>query len=128
MMKKILIALLATSFLTLTAYPVPHSAAQDQSMHMQIIKADLEFTKASFASIKIEPLTNDQYAVQVKLTPDAAKKFADLTTVNIHGVLQIIFGKQVISVATIQSSLGDNFLLTGFNKQQAEAFVKAMGS
>lgn len=133
-MKKLLIGLLLTNvlsisiaFATLSQNQVASSArSQQQALSFQIITNQLQFTKQSFKTVTLVKDANNNYEVQVKLTPQAAQQLNELTSENINHQMNIVWQQHIINTAMIQTSLNGEFQISGFNKQQAEAFVNDM--
>lgn len=69
---------------------------------------------------------NSNYEVQVELTPQAAQQLNELTSSNINHQINIVWQQHIINTATIQTPLSGEFQISGFDKQQAEAFVDVM--
>lgn len=129
-MKKYLIGLFAACCLisAITNADTQTNVRQQPIMSIQIIKDQLDLTKQSFKSVQIVKDTHNNYAVQVELTPNAAKQMHVITAENINHVVTIVWHRSILNVATIQSPIGAQFQIAGLNQQQAEAFVNEMRS
>lgn len=99
---------------------------QGNSITFQVIQAQVSFNNASFEKATVLEQNDKTYAIQLKLTTAAADELAHLSSEGIGKTLNIIVNGKIISSATIQSPLGDNFLVTGFTKKEAEKIAKSI--
>jgi preprotein translocase subunit SecD len=65
-------------------------------------------------------------SLNITLKSDTAKKLSALAAKNIDTLLTLIFNKQVISRATIQSSLDSTFQIMGITEQEAKLFLQGL--
>lgn len=128
-MKNLMIsAFLATTIFAGVAFASPDSKSQTSSslVQLQLIQTQVDWTKHSFKSVKLEPTTNGKYAVHVELTPSATAQLQKLTRDNVNHEINIVWNKQILSTSTIMSELGGKFLISGLLKKDAEQFVKSI--
>ena len=128
-MKKWLIALLISPVLTLgIAYASPQVQTQinhHDTMTFQIIKSQFSLKKKDFQSISIVKNT-DKYAIEVQLTTQAAKLMMTYSAKNIGQAMNTVWHHHILNTATIRSSLGGQFLMTGLTKRQAKSIVESL--
>lgn len=91
-----------------------------------LTKADAK--KFSSKTIQLAECDSRQGTIEVALTQAAAKKLTQLSEANIGKKMDIVWHHRIITVATIQSPLGDRFQITGLSLNSARKFVKAMNS
>lgn len=130
-MKKKLLGILVVCFISIMAAACADSQMvrqQQEGLKVQIIKETLELNKQSFKSIQAIKVSDNEYAVQVELTPEATKQLHKLMSQNINQMLAIVWHRYVLSAATIQSPWGQKFQIAGLTQQQAEELVKEIQS
>ena len=101
-------------------------ALDTNSLEFQVIQSQMIFDSSTIESATISPLGNDFYGVNLKLKAAASNQLNALTEVSIGKRANLIFNGTVISSPTIQSKLGGEFLITGFNEEQAQQFIKSL--
>lgn len=105
------------------------SVAFAQADHAVIFKVNRDqviFNNKTVESVTFDqPQKNvDRYNLSVKLKAAGAQQLKNLTANNIGKKAQLIINGEIISTATIQSELGDDFLIPDLTKKQVDAFLK----
>ncbi|HBD9373164.1 TPA: preprotein translocase subunit SecD, partial [Legionella pneumophila] len=80
------------------------------------------------ATIVLPETPTDSYGVHIKLKTIAATKFGQMTENGIGKQGSFILNGIVISNPIIRSRIGDEFIVTGFTKKQANQFIESMTS
>ncbi|NLG04573.1 MAG: protein translocase subunit SecD, partial [Clostridia bacterium] len=86
--------------------------------------------KAAQAGSSQDDMGNSQYVVELTMTPDGAKKFADATTIAAitHEVIFIVYDGEIISAPTVESAItgGQAFITKISSFEQAESLASTI--
>lgn len=100
------------------------------SLVFQVIQNQmvLDSSTVESATIVLPETPTDGYGVRIKLKTIAATKFGQMTENGIGKQGSFILNGIVISNPIIRSRIGDEFIVTGFTKKQANHFIESMSS
>ncbi|HAT8967673.1 TPA: preprotein translocase subunit SecD [Legionella pneumophila subsp. pneumophila] len=133
-MIKVIVALVGVFFLPSAMASSPTTtdidASKDisSSLVFQVIQNQmvLDSSTVGSATIVLPQTPTDSYGVRIKLKTIAATKFGQMTANGIGKQGSFILNGMVISNPIIQSRIGDEFIVTGFNKKQANQFIESV--
>ncbi|HHS5979918.1 TPA: SecDF P1 head subdomain-containing protein, partial [Legionella pneumophila] len=132
-MIKVIVALVGVFFLPSAMASSPTTtdidASKDiSSLVFQVIQNQmvLDSSTVESATIVLPQTPTDSYGVRIKLKTIAATKFGQMTANGIGKQGSFILNGMVISNPIIQSRIGDEFIVTGFNKKQANQFIESV--
>lgn len=66
--------------------------------------------------------------LNIQLKPEAAATFTEISKAGVGRKLNLVYNNVVITTSVIQDSLGDNFLISGISKQDAQAFLNVLNA
>ncbi|HFF3632579.1 TPA: preprotein translocase subunit SecD [Legionella pneumophila] len=100
------------------------------SLVFQVIQNQmvLDSSTVESATIVLPEISTDSYGVHIKLKTIAATTFGQMTENGIGKQGSFILNGIVISNPIIRSRIGDEFIVTGFTKKQANQFIESMTS
>ncbi|HAT1773933.1 preprotein translocase subunit SecD [Legionella pneumophila] len=100
------------------------------SLVFQVIQNQMVLNSSTVesATIVLPETPTDSYGVHIKLKTIAATKFGQMTENGIGKQGSFILNGIVISNPIIRSRIGDEFIVTGFTKKQANQFIESMTS
>ncbi|HAU0298528.1 TPA: preprotein translocase subunit SecD, partial [Legionella pneumophila] len=100
------------------------------SLVFQVIQSQmvLDSSTVESATIVLPETPTDSYGVRIKLKTIAATKFGQMTENGIGKQGSFILNGIVISNPIIRSRIGDEFIVKGFTKKQANQFIESMSS
>ncbi|MGX6642220.1 SecDF P1 head subdomain-containing protein [Legionella pneumophila] len=100
------------------------------SLVFQVIQNQMVLNSSTVesATIVLPETPTDSYGVHIKLKTIAATKFGQMTENGIGKQGSFILNGIVISNPIIRSKIGDEFIVTGFTKKQANQFIESMTS
>ncbi|AMP89864.1 SecDF P1 head subdomain-containing protein [Legionella pneumophila] len=100
------------------------------SLVFQVIQNQMVLDRSTVesASIVLPENSADSYGVHIKLKTIAATKFGQMTENGTGKQGSFILNGIVISNPIIRSRIGDEFIVTGFTKKQANQFIESMAS
>ncbi|HFF3400977.1 preprotein translocase subunit SecD [Legionella pneumophila serogroup 1] len=134
-MIKVIAALVGVFFLPSAMASSPTTtdidASKDiSSLVFQVIQNQmvLDSSTVESATIVLPETPTDGYGVRIKLKTIAATKFGQMTENGIGKQGSFILNGIVISNPIIRSRIGDEFIVTGFTKKQANHFIESMSS
>ncbi|HAT3856424.1 TPA: preprotein translocase subunit SecD [Legionella pneumophila] len=134
-MIKVIAALVGVFFLPSAMASSPTTtdidASKDiSSLVFQVIQNQmvLDSSTVESAAIVLPETPTDGYGVRIKLKTIAATKFGQMTENGIGKQGSFILNGIVISNPIIRSRIGDEFIVTGFTKKQANHFIESMSS
>ncbi|HFD7640486.1 TPA: preprotein translocase subunit SecD [Legionella pneumophila] len=134
-MIKVIAALVGVFFLPSAMASSPTTtdidASKDiSSLVFQVIQNQmvLDSSTVESATIVLPETPTDGYGVCIKLKTIAATKFGQMTENGIGKQGSFILNGIVISNPIIRSRIGDEFIVTGFTKKQANHFIESMSS
>ncbi|HFE8540046.1 SecDF P1 head subdomain-containing protein [Legionella pneumophila] len=132
-MIKVIAALVGVFFLPLAMASSPTTtdidASKDiSSLVFQVIQSQMVLDRSTVesATIVLPETPTDSYGVRIKLKTIAATKFGQMTANSIGKHGSFILNGMVISNPIIRSRIGDEFIVTGFNKKQANQFIESV--
>ncbi|HGC5728668.1 TPA: preprotein translocase subunit SecD, partial [Legionella pneumophila] len=132
---KVIAALVGVFFLPSAMASSPTTtdidASKDiSSLVFQVIQNQmvLDSSTVESATIVLPETPTDGYGVRIKLKTIAATKFGQMTENGIGKQGSFILNGIVISNPIIRSRIGDEFIVTGFTKKQANHFIESMSS
>ncbi|CAM2836636.1 SecDF P1 head subdomain-containing protein [Legionella pneumophila] len=133
-MIKVIVALVGVFFLPSAMASSPTTtdidASKDisSSLVFQVIQNQmvLDSSTVGSATIVLPQTPTDSYGVRIKLKTIAATKFGQMTANGIGKQGSFILNGMVISNPIIQSRIGDEFIVIGFNKKQANQFIESV--
>ncbi|HHT9886864.1 TPA: SecDF P1 head subdomain-containing protein [Legionella pneumophila] len=132
-MIKVIAALVGVFFLPLAMASSPTTtdidASKDiSSLVFQVIQSQMVLDRSTVesATIVLPETPTDSYGVRIKLKTIAATKFGQMTANSIGKQGSFILNGMVISNPIIRSRIGDEFIVTGFNKKQANQFIESV--
>ncbi|HHA3725710.1 TPA: SecDF P1 head subdomain-containing protein [Legionella pneumophila] len=134
-MIKVIAALVGVFFLPSAMASSPTTtdidASKDiSSLVFQVIQNQmvLDSSTVESATVVLPETPTDGYGVRIKLKTIAATKFGQMTENGIGKQGSFILNGIVISNPIIRSRIGDEFIVTGFTKKQANHFIESMSS
>ncbi|AOW51882.1 TPA: SecDF P1 head subdomain-containing protein [Legionella pneumophila] len=100
------------------------------SLVFQVIQNQivLDSSTVESATIVLPETPTDSYGVRIKLKTIAATKFGQMTENGIGKQGSFILNGIVISNPIIRSRIGDEFIVKGFTKKQANQFIESISS
>ncbi|HHT9772119.1 SecDF P1 head subdomain-containing protein [Legionella pneumophila] len=132
-MIKVIAALVGVFFLPLAMASSPTTtdidASKDiSSLVFQVIQSQMVLDRSTVesATIVLPETPTDSYGVRIKLKTIAATKFGQMTANSIGKQGSFILNGMVISNPIIRSRIGDEFIVTGFNKKQVNQFIESV--
>ncbi|HFE6152731.1 TPA: SecDF P1 head subdomain-containing protein [Legionella pneumophila] len=132
-MIKVIAALVGVFFLPLAMASSPTTtdidASKDiSSLVFQVIQSQMVLDRSTVesATIVLPETPTDSYGVRIKLKTIAATKFGQITANSIGKQGSFILNGMVISNPIIRSRIGDEFIVTGFNKKQVNQFIESV--
>ncbi|HAU0263993.1 TPA: preprotein translocase subunit SecD [Legionella pneumophila] len=132
---KVIVALVGVFFLLSAMASSPTTtdidASKDiSSLVFQVIQSQmvLDSSTVESATIVLPETPTDSYGVRIKLKTIAATKFGQMTENGIGKQGSFILNGIVISNPIIRSRIGDEFIVKGFTKKQANQFIESMSS
>ncbi|HAT9216263.1 TPA: preprotein translocase subunit SecD [Legionella pneumophila subsp. pneumophila] len=132
-MIKVIAALVGVFFLPLAMASSPTTtdidASKDiSSLVFQVIQSQMVLDRSTVesATIVLPETPTDSYGVCIKLKTIAATKFGQITANSIGKQGSFILNGMVISNPIIRSRIGDEFIVTGFNKKQVNQFIESV--
>ncbi|HCJ4219203.1 TPA: preprotein translocase subunit SecD, partial [Legionella pneumophila] len=98
------------------------------SLVFQVIQSQMVLDRSTVesATIVLPETPTDSYGVRIKLKTIAATKFGQITANSIGKQGSFILNGMVISNPIIRSRIGDEFIVTGFNKKQVNQFIESV--
>ena len=97
---------------------------------VQVIHNQLNLDDDAIESATIDypndPTQPNTYGVYLKLNKAAADQFQELTQESMGQQINIILNGVLVSSPTIQSSLGDQMLISGLTEEQALQFIQRL--
>lgn len=114
--------------LMLLSAPV-FSQTTDHALTFQIIQDEFVLDNSTVKNALIVEAEGGVYqGLNIQLKPQAAATFADMTKAGTGRRMNLVFNKVIVTVTTLQSSLGDSFLIAGISKQDAQAFLNVLNA
>lgn len=119
--------LASLTILPVIAFSQAEPTAAPHSLTFQIVQDEffLDKTTVSKASI-IEHEGGIYKGLNVQLKPDAAIIFSEMTKAGLGKHLNLMVNNVLITSPVLQSEIGDNFLMTGISKADAQAFLNTL--
>lgn len=125
-MSLVLMLCLCLPVMTLAADQTAQMTTDVGALDLQIIQDSVLLNKNNIADVKAGLNEQGVPYVLVTLNEDAAKKVAQMSADNLGKEAVIVWNKRVISMAKIQTPLGNELMLFGFTVNEAKQFVAAL--
>jgi preprotein translocase subunit SecD len=127
-MNKWIISLLLSLACPVAAFSF-ESNIQDYYLAFEIVQDQFIFDKATIKSAAIHVSSGGMYqGLRLKLKPAAAEIFARMTTAGINKNVNLVFNKKIVSTTILKTSLGNDLLITGISKNDAQEFINRLSN
>jgi preprotein translocase subunit SecD len=102
-------------------------SAAAQELQLNVIQETLSLNKSDIVSAEAISW-NGQHAVRIKLGPDAAKRFGEITSRHVGKPMQIVIGDRILTTPVIKQAImrGELVISGGYTIQQAEDLAKRL--
>ena len=90
------------------------------TLTFKIDKNALVIHQGGLKAVTVKPFKGRLYAVTVTMQPAVAQQFQAMTKANVGKTIKVMVGKNLVSMAKIQSQLSSPFEMDGFTKAEAE--------
>ena len=99
----------------------------DNSIVFEVIQEQFILDQTTVKSAAYHQDDNGKYdGLTIILKETATEDFNKLTKDSIGKQANMVFNNKIISTATIRASLGNNFVLAGFPKEDADIFIQKL--
>ncbi|GEM_PF-3477170 len=101
----------------------------NHSLIFQVIQDQFVLDNTTVKSASIVEGEGGVYkGLNIQLKPEAAVTFEEITKAGVGRKLNLVYNNVVITTTMIQSGLGENFLISGISKQDAQAFLNVLNA
>lgn len=107
----------------------PSSTPSNHALTFQVIQDQFVLDNSTVKSASIIEADGGIYkGLNIQLKPEASSTFTDMTKAGLGRKINLVYNNVVVTATAIQTPLGDNFLISGISRQDAQAFLNVLNA